>query len=213
MVRWGAVVLVAVMLSVAGCSGPGDRTPEPLEGTASPATLGESARSSAGYDPATVEQDRVNRSGTLDVSGDVGMTVGYRIRATAQRAVYRSSAGDPPSVLALYSAPLVSPDAVAVTLDPLGDRSTTAIVERVQDTYGSLGQLEHLGNSTVTVLGNETTLARYATSAEVDGTALDVVVYVAVVRHGGDVVRAVAVFPRERDDPETVRQLLAALDH
>lgn len=207
-----AVVLAAILL-LAGCSGPGDRTPQPLEGTASAATVGDDALSAAGYERVAVESDRVNRTGTIDVSGDVELSVDYQVRATARRAVYRTPDRDPPSVFALYSAPLVSPDAVATTIDPLGDRSRRDVVGRVLGTDAGVGPLDHVENATVGFLGNETTLAKYATTATVDGSPVDVFVYVAAVRHGGDVVWAVAMVPRTDDDPEAVRQLVEGARH
>lgn len=213
MLRPVTVVAVATLLVLAGCSGPGDRTPQPIEGTASQATVGEDGLATAGYEEVTVESDRVNRTGTLDVSGDVELRVDYRVRATAQRAVYRTTGGDAPSVFAVYSAPLVSPDAVAVTIDPLADRSTAEVATVVQATYGDFGEFDHVDDGSATLLGNETTLAKHATTAEVDGSTVDVFVYVARTEHGGDVVRAVAVVPRAADDPETLRTLLSALQH
>lgn len=213
MTRPLAAVVLTVLLVVAGCSGPGDRTPQPIEGTASPATVGGDALSSAGYEEVTVGSDRVNRTGTIDVSGDVELVVDYQARATAQRAVYRTTDSDPPSVFAVYSAPLVSPESVGVVIDPLGDRSTAEIVGRVQGIYADPGQLDHVENSSATLLGNETTLAKYATTATFEGSSVDVFVYVASVRHDGDVVRAVAVVPRDADDLGTVRSLLSAVDH
>lgn len=213
MTRWAVPLLVAALLVVAGCAGPGDRTPEPIEGTASAATVGEAALSSAGYELVGVGADQVNRTGTIDVSGDVELTVDYRVDATAQRAVYRRAGAEAPAVFALHSAPLVSPDSVDVTLDPLGDRSAATVVTRAQDVYADVGSLDHVENTTATLLGTETTLAKDATTATADGERVEVFVYVALVRHRGDVVRAVAVLPRADDDPETVRSLLTAAEH
>jgi hypothetical protein len=100
-----------------------------------------------------------------------------------------------------------------VTLDPLGDRSAATVVTRAQDVYADIGSLDHVENTTATLLGTETTLAKDATTATADGERVEVFVYVALVRHRGDVVRAVAVLPRADDDPETVRSLLAAAEH
>lgn len=204
---------LAALLVLAGCSGPADRTPEPIEGTASEATVGEDGLSTTGYETVVVESDRVNRTGTLDVSADVELQVDYQVRATAQRAVYRSTDGGPPSVFAVYSAPLVSPDSVAATIDPLGDRSTPDVVAIAQGVYGNVGELDHVENGSATLFGNETTLAKYATAAEADGSSVDVFVYVAAVEHEGDVVRAVAVVPRAADDPGAIRSLLSAVGH
>ena len=145
----------------------------------------------------------MNRTGTIDVAGDVEMTVGYRVRATARRAVYRTPERDP----------LVSPESIDLDIDPLGDRSTREVVALAQGVYADVGELEHVENGSATLLGTETTLSKYATTAVAGGSPVDVFVYVAAVRHGGDVVRAVAVVPRAADDQEAVRTLLAAADH
>jgi hypothetical protein len=60
-----------------------DRPYEPIEGTASKATVSGDALSAAGFSESGVEEVRVNRSGTLSISGDVEMDLGYRIRAVA----------------------------------------------------------------------------------------------------------------------------------
>lgn len=207
------VTVVAVLLVLAGCSGPGDRTPEPIEGTASPATVGGDGVAAAGYEEVVVEEDLVERRGSLDVSGDVEMVVDYHVKATAHRAVYREAGADPPRVFALLSVPRVSPDQVDTDIDPLGDRSTAEVAARAQGVYGEFGTLEHVTNDTVTVLGEETTLAKYRTSARTDGTSVEVFVYVASVEHDGDVVHAVAVVPRDADDVDVVRALLESVEH
>lgn len=208
-----AAVALAVLLAVAGCAGPGDRTPQPIEGTASAATVDGDARSAAGLEEVAVESGRVNRTGSIDLSGDVEMESDYRVRATAQRAVYRTPDRDPPSVFAVHSVPLVSPESIDLDIDPLGDRSTREVVGLVQGVYADVGDLEHVENESATLLGAETTLSKYATTAALEGGTVDVVVYVASVRHDGDVVRAVAVVPRAADDLGTVRRLLAAVEH
>jgi len=204
---------LAAVLVTAGCVGAGDRTPAPIEGSASAATVSEEGRSAAGYEEVAVESDRVTRSGTIDVSGDVELSVDYRANATARRAVYRARDADPPSVFAVYSVPLLSPERVDVTVDPLGDRSTAEVVARSQGTYDGFGDFEHVENASVTVLGTETTLVNYATTANAGGTTVDVDVYLTVVEHEGDLVRTVAVVPRADDDPGTVRTLLESVQH
>lgn len=207
------VVVLVGLVVVAGCAGGADRTPEPIRGEATPATVSQSGLSSSGYEQVTVDSQRVNRTGTIDVSGDVEMTVNYQVRATAQQAVYRKSDAELPSVFALFSVPLVSPDSVDVSIDPMGDRPLSEVAARSQETYADFGDLEHVTNASVTLLGTETTLQKYATTADADGNTVDVYVYVAVVEHDGDVVRAVAVLPQEADDAEMVRTLLASAQH
>lgn len=208
-----AVVALAGLVAIAGCAGGADRTPEPIRGDAAQATASQSGLSSAGYEQVSVDSVRVNRTGTIDVSGDVEMTVNYQVRATAQRALYRKSDADSPSVFALFSVPLVSPDSVDVTIDPMGDRTLSEVASRSQETYSDFGDLEHVTNESATLLGTDTTLQKYATSADTGGNTVDVYVYFAVVEHDGDVVRAVAVLPQDADDSEAVRTLLESAQH
>ncbi len=214
MTRPSVVIVVALAIVLAGCGGDGgNRTPEPIEGTASTATVGGDALSETGYAEATDETTTVNRSGTLDVSGDVELTVNYRIIATGQRTVYRSDGSTPPAVFALLTVPVVSPDSVDVDLDPLGDRSTVEVVTRAQGTYRDFDEFERVRNRTVETLGAEVTLQEFATTATTDSGSVSVSVFIARVEHEGDVVRAVAVLPADAADPGVVRTLVSAIQH
>lgn len=205
-----AAVAVALLVVLTGCGAMGgDRTPETITAAAGQATVNDAALSATGFSERTVEERQLSDSGTLDISGDVEMEVNYRIEATTSRAVYASDEG---SVFAAYSVPLVEPDDVAATINPLAGRSLTEVATRAQDTYGDFGDLTHIENTTVTMLGNETTLAKYATTASGPNGSTEVSVYVAQVRHSGDVVVAVAVMPRADDDAEAVRSLVGGIE-
>jgi hypothetical protein len=205
--RRGALVVIAVAVVLAGCSGGGTRTPQSIEATAAQATVGGSTLSETGFTDEGVERVRVNRSGTLQIAGDVQMSLGYRVNATGWRATYR----DGPRVFALYTVPDAKPDNVAARIDPLGDRSTAEIVAGAQDTY-AVESLSHRENRTATVLGSERTVRRYDGSATANGT-VEVTVSVVTVAHENDVVRAVAVVPADADAWPTVERLLAGVSH
>ncbi|WP_436926879.1 DUF6517 family protein [Halosimplex amylolyticum] len=210
--RLSLLAAVAVVVVVAGCSGagPGDRTPQSIEADAARSTVDDAALSETGFAEASVGQVAVNRSGTLRISGDVQMTLRYRVNGSGWRAVYQSSGGQ--GVFALYTVPRAKPDNVAATIDPLGDRSLAAVVDGAQDTYSDTGELEHVRNRTATVLGSEATVRQYAGSATAGGEPADVTVYVATVDHDGDVVRAVAVVPTDGDDWSTVRPMFEGIE-
>ncbi|MEF8801469.1 MAG: DUF6517 family protein [Halolamina sp.] len=204
------VVAVALLVVLAGCGGPsGERTPETITATAGQATVSDVALSATGFSERTVQERQLSDSGTLDVSGDVEMEVTYRIEATTSRGVYASGEG---SVFAAYSVPLVEPDDVAATINPLGGRSVSDVVTHAQDTYGEFGDLDHVENTTVTMLGTQTTLGKYATAASGPDGSTEVFVYVAQVQHDGDVVVAVAVLPQANDDAEAVRMLVGGIE-
>jgi len=206
------VATVVLVLVLAGCNaGPGDRTPEPIEATASEATVPESTLSEAGFAASGVEEVRVDRSGTLSVSGDVEMDLGYQVRATGWRAGYRSSDGG--TVFALYTVPLAEPERVDARIDPLGNHTTPEVVAEAQTAYSDPRGLEHEQNRTVTVLGAETTVQQFAGTATRDGETTEVTVYLATVDHESDRIRAVGVAPRDADGWGTLRTLFETVSH
>lgn len=206
------VVFVLVLVVLAGCNaGPGDRTPEPIEASASQATVGGGTLSAAGFSEVGVEETDVRRSGTISISGDVEMDLGYQVQATAWRAEYGS--GDGVSVFALYTVPMTQPERVDVRIDPLGDRSLADVVANAQSVYADPGEFEHVENRTVTALDSETTVQEYTATATREGSQTDVTVYVTRIDHESDRIRAVAVVPRDADSWETVRQLVENIEH
>lgn len=213
LMRRACLLAVVVLAVLAGCSNPAERTPEPIEASASQATVNDAALSETGYAESTLEAVQVNRSGTLSISGDVQMDLGYQVRATGWRAVYRATDGA--AVFALYTVPLAQPQNVAVMLDPLGDRSLATVVGQSQDSFDDPAALEHVENRTTAVLGEETVVRTYETTASYDGEPTDVVVRIAQTEHDGDVVRAVAVAPEDGDTGSwpTVERLLDDVEH
>jgi hypothetical protein len=208
---WVALVLVAVLV-LAGCNaGPGDRTPAPIEATASEATVPGGALSDAGFSASGVEEVQADRSDTLSVSGDVEMDLGYQVRATGWRAGYRSPDGG--TVFALYTVPLAEPERADAQIDPLGDHTTPEVVAEAQTGYSDPSGLEHERNRTVTVLGAETTVQQFSGTATRDGETAEVTVYLATVDHESDRVRAVGVEPRDVDSWETLRTLFENVSH
>lgn len=210
--RAGTAVCLAVLVVVAGCSGPGQRTPEAITAEASKASVADAALEETGYREVSATSRPFNDSGTISVSGDVELSVQYRLRGTAWSAVYRGE-GDPAPVFAVLSVPQVRPEEVAVAVNPLADRSTADVATTAQDRYRDVEDVRHVENRTATVLGNETTVSVHRATATVDGDSVEVTVAVASVRVGTDVVVAVAISPRDADESGAVTTLLEAIDH
>jgi hypothetical protein len=205
--RRGALVVIVVAVVLAGCSGGGTRTPQSIEATATQAIVSDDTLAETGFTADGVERVQVNRSGTLQIAGDVQMSLGYRVNATGWRATYRDGA----RVFALYTVPDAKPDNVAARIDPLGDRSTAVIVDGAQDAY-AVESLSHRENRTASVLGAERTVRRYAGTATANGT-VEVTVSVVTVDHENDIVRAVAIAPADADAWPTVEQLFGGFRH
>lgn len=209
----GRLILVLVVLVVAGCNGgPGNRTPEPIEATASEATVTESALSETGFTETASTQTNVTRSGTLSIAGDVEMDLGYQIQATAWRTVYHPSDTEE-TVFSLYTVPLAEPERVDVRIDPLGDATLPAIVSEAQPTYQLSGNLSHVQNRTVTILNTETTVQEFETTATTGNSTTKVTIYVTRIDHEADRIRAVAVTPRDANTWDTLRPLFENITH
>lgn len=206
-------VLLA-MVVVAGCGGGGQATPEAIVANASTATVGEDVAADAGYGNETVTQEAFTDTGRIAVSGDIEFETEYRLRGTAWSAIYRGSgSGSPSPVFALLAVPQVRPEAVDVAVNPLRDRSPTEIATRAQDTYGDIENVSHIANRSVTILGNETAVPTYEATATVDGQSVAVVVHLAMVRDGTDIVTAVAIHPEGATQGDAVVRLLEAIEH
>ncbi|MDX1745424.1 MAG: DUF6517 family protein, partial [Halobacteriales archaeon] len=108
------------------------------------------------------------------------------------------------------SVPLIEPEDVALSVDPLRNLATSSLITRVQDRYSAIADVEpaSAGNSSARFLGSEVPVHQYIATADHDGSTTDVVVYVAQTRHDGEVVTAVGVAPRGTLDPAMIRTLI-----
>jgi hypothetical protein len=111
------------------------------------------------------------------------------------------------------SVPLAKPEQVSATINPLRDRSLSDLANRSQDTYSGITDLRHSENITVSVLGNETTLAKYSATATTGGDQTDVYLYVVRFRHEDDILIGIGLGPQSADDSATIRTLAEAIQH
>lgn len=211
MVRPSVVVAIVAIVLVAGCGG--DREPDPITDSATAVSVSEDALDATGYGTLSADRPRFTTSGQATISGDVQMNLRYQFNATTSRAVYGNE-NDPPGVFAVWAVPLIEPEDVALTVDPLRDRDPTMVATRAQDRYQEITSVDPAagGNLTGSMLGTDVTVARYEATARVDGSTTDVRLAIASVTHNGDVVIAVSITPSP-PDAETVRRFLAGVRH
>lgn len=197
----------------AGCTGLAD---ERL--SSSPATVGDDALSETRYSEHAVDElvidHTVSRFGlerTLEVRNWY---------AEYDRAISLNVFGLPrlqAAVVAVLSTPRVS--AFGRSFNPVGEYTTDELVGLIQERYDELETVERVGETSVAILGTETTVAEYDGRARLveAGFTLDVVVRVSeAVEHGDDFVLCVAVAPRiggVETEGNAVRTLLAGVEH
>lgn len=207
-----ACILVAMVVLVgSGCAG--NREPAPITATATEVSVAESVLSEMGYARATDDAPRFTTSGQATISGDVQMDLRYRFNATTSRTVY-TQPGPPPRVFGVWAVPLIEPEDVALTVDPLRNTGPATIADRAQDQYTDVSVTgDPGGNVSTTVLGTDVTVAVFEATGVVDGSRTEISLSVARLTHDGDVVAAVAITPRGQSHPEAVRTLLNGVRH
>ncbi|WP_049890209.1 DUF6517 family protein [Natronorubrum sulfidifaciens] len=198
---------------VAGCS---DLAQESL--AASPATVSPAALTETGYGEHTVDELHIERT-----VGRFGLERTISVRnwnAEYDRSLALEALGFGRLQMAVVS--VLSTPQIAVlgrTFNPVGEYSTDELVALIQDRYAELEAVQYVDEEPVSVLGSETTLARYRGRARLvsAGTTLEVTMLVSqAVEHGDDFVVCVAVFPRSGNvdaEREAVRTLLAGIEH
>lgn len=205
----GAAAL-AVLLVTSGCTGflTGE---EALVFEAEPAVADDAVASDAGYGTDGPRERPVNR--TFDVAGQ-----SRTVRVVNQVTTYEKRL-DLPVVedVRLGAFSVVSSPAVEIAgreFNPLADYSTERLVRMAGSDYGGFDDVERVSARTATVLGRETEVIKYATTARVDGASVEVYVHVTRVRHGDDYVVAVGVYPRQLSGEEAnVSELMRSIEH
>lgn len=202
---WRALALVVALGAVtAGCLGNGEAVQVQGQAASVP-DPGE-----AGYESLRSHDLTLNETITITLSGDVEGRASQDVRARIPVRTYRSTDGS--AAVAVAASPYVEViENPPKGSDPLSERSTAALVGLVQDAYSDVGEVRETGTTSITLLGNETDVRHYETTATRDGERADVAVSVARIRHAGDVVTVVAVYPADGD--ANIAALLDSLQH
>ncbi|WP_408960094.1 DUF6517 family protein [Natrinema sp. 74] len=197
----------------AGCTGLLRDTLSSTQATVSQAALDET-----GYDEHTVEAVTIERTvGRFGIERTIEVENWY---AEYDRAVSLDALGlrrVQGAVVAVLTTPQIS--FLGKTFNPVGEYSTDELVELIQNRYDRLENVQAVSEESISILGTETTLARYEANARLTtaGTSLDVYLQLSEpVAHGEDFVVCVAVYPQViglETESESVRTMLASLEH
>lgn len=186
---------------------------KPLSFEADVARVPESIADSAGYDLAGIENQTFERTFEVaDQSRDV--------RVTNRLAEYEKQVDLGPlgeqraAIFTALSTPQVS--ILDRTFNPVGELSTADLAERIQNQFEDVGSLERDGETTVTILGAETTLTRFAgrTTLAAD-QEIDIFLHLSEpVEHEDDFVIALGGYPqRLPGQASNILELTAGIEH
>lgn len=205
-----AAVFVMIVLT-AGCIGflTGE---EPQSFEASPASVGQETADDAGYEkhgPTPLVENRKFSAGGESRT----------VQVTSHLTEYRKTASIGPigdrelAAVAVLSTPEVN--VLGETFNPVGDMSNDDLVREFTEKYEGISVDEQVGSTTVTALGTDTEVTKYAgQSTFVGGTTIDVYLHVTKVNHAGDFVVVIAVYPQALSgEEESVLAMIRDLDH
>lgn len=201
----GGRILLALLVVLAGCSAGGVTRFE-----ADAATVSDSVVANTHYEYNGTTERTARRS--FEVAGhEQNVTVVNEV-ATYEKAIEIPGVGAQNlAVVAVVSSPSIS--LAGKEFNPLADATGRDLAGMLSGGDGGATIDRKVGESTVETLGIETTVSRFAGHWPVGPTSLDVTVQVTKVKHGGDFVAVLAVYPRRLDDARTVRRMIRGLTH
>jgi SOS-response transcriptional repressor LexA len=210
--RWPVGLALSFLLVTAGCVGvlTGD---EPLTFEATPVTVADAALEETGYEQSRTDTNQLNREFSA-----AGQT--REVEVTNHIAEYaRTVDAGPLGSEDLARFIVVSTPAVEIfdrTFNPVGEMSNRQLVERVQDRYEGLQNVQSQSERTVPVLGTSATVSVFSAEATVKGTeqTIDLTLHVTRVRHGDDFVIAIGAHPAVLNgEVQNVDRLLKGVRH
>lgn len=206
-----SVSLVAVALLTASAGTGVVQIGGPLTFDASPAEVTEEGLSETGYE----EQ----RQHTQTVSRDLSLfTRSLSVSVNNELTRYSRSPAveDLGTRQAATFVTLASPEVRigGQSFNPIAEMSNRELADRFDDDFHRLRVNESVENRTHTVLETETVVEKFDGAARVGGDWVDVSVHVTKVRHEGDYVVALAIYPQSASgEEERAFELLDSIEH
>lgn len=207
--RTAVAVALAALLATSGCLGVlgGDD----LSFSASQATVSEDALQETGYEEVRVNESVITRE--FSVAGQ-----SRNVTVTNWVAMYERTVDVPvlgerrAAVFGAFASPEVS--VLGQSFNPIADYSERELANLAQQQYSGLSIGQTASTRNVTVLNETTEVTKFEGSAEIGGQSVDVFVHVTKVKHDGDHVVAVAIYPQNLNgEQERVDALLTGLEH
>jgi hypothetical protein len=206
MTRRAVAALLALLTITAGCSA---LTGGATTFTAGEVSVSESAQSDTGY---SLEGER-----TLTITrtfAGQNVTVNNKLDEYARSSDLPVFGDTKVARFTVFATPAVEV-AGQGPFNPIKSLSNRELALRLQKQYGTIQNVQPEGNRTVTMLGEETTVGKFRAEAETSGgQTTEVFLHITKVKHEGDFVVAVAVYPTQVDgEQERVDTLINGVQH
>ncbi|MFC3476416.1 DUF6517 family protein [Halobacterium litoreum] len=207
--RVTVAVVFAALVATSGCLG---FLSGPITFSASKATVGDDALQQTEYEEAAVNSSEVTR--TFSAAGQ-----SKNVTVTNWVAMYERTVDVPvlgerrAAVFGAFASPEVS--VLGQTFNPIKDYSDRELASLAQQQYSGLSIGDSVGTREVGTLNQTADVTKFEGTATLSGgQSVDVYVHVTKVKHDGDFVVAVAIYPQRLDgEQEKVDALLSGLEH
>lgn len=167
-------------------------------------------------------KQRVAADAGYELKGVVERTVertfaSRTVRAVNKVATYEKSLSIPLlgsarlGVFATVSTPAI--EIAGKTFNPVGDYDNDQLVNLLQSNYDNISNVTKVSSETVTVLGTDTSVTKYAGKATFRGKKIDVNIHVTKVRDDADFVICFGVYPMQLDEENNVLSMMSAAIH
>lgn len=184
-----------------------------LSFTASEAGVTDDSLSQSGYEHNSTSEMVVRRN--YSVAGQTANVVVTNKVSNYEKSVELGVLGSgQAAVYVAFSTPQV--DVLGRTFNPVGEMSDRELAEMIVGQYSGIEGLESAGSTTVTVLGKETRVSKFRTSAVFMGQrTVDVNLHITRVRDGDDYVVGVAIYPSalEATEEDSALEMFRGLEH
>ncbi|WP_224335775.1 DUF6517 family protein [Haloprofundus halobius] len=205
-----ATAALGALVASSGCLGfvTGE---ESLSFESDPALAEESVAEETGYELDGTEAKTITRE--FSAAGQTRNVEATNQISTYEKTLSMSLLGEQKlGVFAAISSPAV--EIAGRTFNPLKDDSNEDLVQMLTSQYDGLSNVSEESSQTLTVLGTDTEVTKYAATSNVEGEQIDVFVHVTKVRNEDDFVIALGVYPQQLSGEESnIVSLFESVQH
>lgn len=177
------------------------------EHEASPAGVDPAVREETGYEQTGIEEQVIQEP--IEVAGRSEEITVRNYLTNHEKSMELGPLG---SVKAGMFTTLTSPQ-ISIAgrgFNPIGDMSASELIELIESNFDGIGNVEHVSDGEVTILGQETDQSIFEAEAKIEGTTVDVYIHLSEsVQTADDHLVTIGVYPKqvesvERDNIETL---------
>jgi hypothetical protein len=180
---------------------------------ASKGTIPQSALDETGYEEQRVKTHKIER--TFEVEGQSQTVEVVNWQAEYDKSIDFSGQTARAAVFTVLSTPQVK--LFDKVFNPVKKMSTEELAKMVQKRYDGANNVQSVGSETMTILGSEVSVSKFTADAKLQnlGQSVEVVLRIGKVKHDGDFVLPIAVYPKllESAEASNAETLLKETEH